>query len=265
VKDGLTCKRCYTGLLTEDEKETLDGLFCEACRVKYNCGIGFDANSDALHALLSNLVPSIEVISLGKGIFGSSNSWSGNQTKPDMVFKYSASLLVVVEADDDDGHNGSRGNDISRFGEPWKYDRDLNAELVKMQTTCKALESFHGQKVLFIRCNSDHTSIRLGDTGLALRAQMIVDKILEVSLSVDLIPENCFRLSLVDIPAIHQQTGNPIEGSEDVYISWESIQQTTIPTSPEELNEIRRVRRDAQKERRRVRQLSNETCLQYHQ
>jgi hypothetical protein len=56
----------------------------------------------------------MKVISLGKAITGSSNSWSGKSTKPDIVFDYSAELMVVVEADEDDGHNGSRGNSLWR-------------------------------------------------------------------------------------------------------------------------------------------------------
>jgi hypothetical protein len=60
----------------------------------------------------------------------------------------------------------------TRFGDPWQYDRDLNAELVKMQTTSNALNVSYGKNVLFIRCNSDNTSISIGDTGLFRRAQM---------------------------------------------------------------------------------------------
>ena len=97
----------------------MDGFYCHICREKYDCGSGFDSNSDALYTQLLNLMPSIVLISKGKGIPGSATPWSGYMVKPDIVFHYSDSLIVVVEADEDDGHSRtSRGNNISKYGTP---------------------------------------------------------------------------------------------------------------------------------------------------
>jgi hypothetical protein len=60
-------------------------------------------------------------------------------SKPDIVFHYSDSLIVVVEADDDDVHSVSRGPSISEWASPWRYLRDLNAEMAKMKTVCSGL------------------------------------------------------------------------------------------------------------------------------
>ena len=127
-----------------------------------------------------------------------------------------------------------------KYGEPWEYDRDLIAELGKMQSISKALFNQHGKNVLFIRCNSDHTSLRLGDTGLQHRAEMVIQKIITVEASSDVWPLNCFRLALVDMPPSRIQPGIPIYGSDDVFISWTHIQQTINPTPPEILKEITR-------------------------
>ena len=170
--------------------------------------------------------------------------------KPDIVFRYQ-SIIVVLEADEDDGHSGtSRGSDISKYGEPWKNSRDLIAELGKMHFTSTIQSA--SQEV--IRCNSDHTSLRLVDTGLHQRAQMVIQKIINVAASTDLWPVNCFRLALVDMPPSRIQPGTPpTHGSDDVFISWTHIQQTINPTPPEILREITRQETEARKQRRAAR------------
>ena len=119
---------CQYAVLTRAEKDTLNGLYCLSCRQKYDCDSGFDNNSDALYSQLVALLPLIELISRGTGVRGSVNPWSGAMSKPDIIFHFE-SLIVVVEADDDDGHSVSRGSDISKWGSPWEYSRDLNAEI----------------------------------------------------------------------------------------------------------------------------------------
>jgi hypothetical protein len=47
VSNGANCKRCQHAVLNQADKETLDGLYCQSCRQKYDCGSGFDNNSDA--------------------------------------------------------------------------------------------------------------------------------------------------------------------------------------------------------------------------
>jgi hypothetical protein len=162
--------------------------------------------------------------------------------KPDFVFSYSDSLIVVVEADEDNGHSGtSRGSSTAKWGEgPWEYSRDLNAELAKMQTGSKSLYNIYQKQILYIRCNSDNVSLRMGDTGLSVRAQMVMDKIQAAQSSVNTWPRNSFRLALVDMPASRSQYGTIIEGTDDVYISWAKIQQTINPTNPDVLKEITR-------------------------
>ena len=177
VRDGLNCKRCCHAVLTQEEKELLDGLYCHACRKKYDCGAGFDSNSDVLYSLLVALMPSLDMISSGQGIPGSATPWARRMVKPDIVFHFSESLIVVLEADEDDGHSVSRGASISKWGEPWDYSRDLNAELAKMQTGAKALFESYAKSILYVRCNSDNNSVRLGDTGISGRTQMVIEKI----------------------------------------------------------------------------------------
>jgi hypothetical protein len=109
VRDGLKCKRCRNAVLTSDEKDTLNGLYCHSCRQKYSCGGEFDSNSDILYSILDSLMPSHVLISNGQGIPGSATPWAGRLVKPDIVFHFSESLIVVVEADEDDGHSNSRG------------------------------------------------------------------------------------------------------------------------------------------------------------
>jgi hypothetical protein len=196
----------------------------------------------------------MEVISLGKGIAGSKTPWADSIVKPDIVFHYSESLVVVVEADEDDGHSGtSRGSSISKWGTPWQYSRDLNAEMAKMQTGSKSLFNNYQKQILYIRCNSDNVSLRIGDTGLFVRAQMVVEKIIAAQSSVGMWPNNCFRLALVDMPPSRIQPGDAMQGSEDVYISWENIQQTINPNHPDVLREITRQETLAKNKRREAR------------
>jgi hypothetical protein len=250
VREGLNCKRCQNAVLTQDEKNTEDGFYCHGCREKYNCGSGFDSNADALHSQLVSLLPSLALISNGQCIPGSATPWAGRPVKPDIIFHYSDSLVVVVEADEDDGHSGSRGNNISRFGLPWEYDRDLIAEMAKMQTGAKALHETYGKSILYIRCNSDNTSCRLGDAGLPIRAQMVLGKIRAAQSSIGNWPSNSFRLALVDMPPSRAQPGIAIQGTDDVYIGWDNIQETITPTDPVELREITTRKTLARNERR---------------
>ncbi len=236
--------------MTQGEKNTLDGLYCHGCRQKYDCGGGFDSNSDALYSQLVSLLPSLVLVSKGQGIPGSVTPWAGRPVKPDFVFHCSDSLVVVVEADEDDGHSVSRGHSISKWGAPWQYSRDRNAELAKMQTCAQALHNSYEKSIMFVRCNSDHTSLRLGDTGLSRRAQMVIEKIQAAQSSIGTWPTNSFRLALVDMPNPRVQPGIAIQDTDDVYVSWGNIQQTIIPTDPSVLQEITRGETLARKERR---------------
>ena len=130
---------------------------------------------------------------------------------------------------------------------------ELTAELAKMQSAAKALNNSYQKNVLFIRCNSDHTSLRLVDTGLLERAQMVIQKIINVAASTNLWPPNCFRLALIDMPPSRLQPGTAIHDSDDVFISWENIQQTINPTPPEILKEITRQETESRKQRRAAR------------
>ncbi len=243
--------------MTQEEQDTLNGLYCHRCREKYDCGGEFDSNSGALSSHLVALIPSLVLISSGKGIPGSATPWAGYMVKPDMVFHYCASLIVVVEADEDNGHSGtSRGGDISKWGTPWQYNRDLNAEMAKMQTCAQALYNSFQKPILYIRCNSDHTSLRLGDTGLSIRAQMVVDKIIAAQSSIAAWPPQSFRLALVDMPLSRIQPGTAIQVTDDVYICWGNIQQTINPTHPSVLREITREETLARKQRRALRNVN---------
>jgi hypothetical protein len=239
VQDGLNCKHCQHAVLTDIELLTLNGLYCNNCRARYDCGGAFDSNSQVLYKLLASLIPTLELISLGKGIRGSKTPWSGYMVKPDIVFHYSQSMIVVVEADEDDGHSAtSRGSSISKWGDPWKYSRDLNAELAKMKTGSQALYEVFKKKILYVRCNSDNISSKLGDAGLATRAQIVVDKIIAAQSCIQMWPTNCFRLALVDMPLCRSHPGTAIRNSRDVYISWLGIQQTITPNNPAEIRRI---------------------------
>ena len=201
-----------------------------------------------------SLLESFDVISLGKGIAGSKTPWAGSMVKPDIVFHYSESLIVVVEADEDDGHSGSRGSLISKWGHPWQYSRDLHAEMAKMQTGAYALNQTYGKSILFVRCNSNNISLRLGDTGLAVRAQMVVDKIKDAQSSIGMMwPCNSFRLALVDMPPSRIQPGAAIQDTDDVYICWDNIQQTINPPDQAVLREVTRQETLARNERRALR------------
>ena len=254
VRNGLNCKRCQVAELIQDEKDTLDGLYCHDCRQKYDCSGGFDSNSDTLYSHLVALIPSLVLISRGQGIPGSATPWARRPVKPDIVFHYSDSLIVVVEADEDNGHSAtSRGSEISKWGTPWQYSRDLIAEQVKMQTGAQALHNSFRKSILYIRCNSDNTSLRLGDTGLSRRAEMLVDKIQAAQSSIGTWPSNSFRLALVDMPTSRVQPGIAIQDSDDVYVSWSNIQQTIAPTDPSMLQNITRQETQVRKERRALR------------
>ncbi len=162
-------------------------------------------------------LPTLNVLSRGRGVIGAVSPWSNRLLKPDAVFEVNEDLAVVLEADDDDGHSRSRGNNITRFGGPWQYSRDLNAEMAKMKSVARALSASHPQ-VLFIRCNSDNKSIRIGDIGCLKRAHMVACKIREISSSSNQWKADCFRLCLVDMPSSRSQDGFAIDGTDDVWI-----------------------------------------------
>ena len=210
------------------EKNFLDGLYCFKCREKYDCGGDFDSNSTVLLLQLQRLIPHIEIISLGKGIVGSANPWSKWMVKPDIVGHYSDNLIVVVEADDYDGHSKSRGNKIDKWGTPWQYERDLLAERAKMMTCTKALYSTYRKSVVFIRCNSDNRSDRIPDIGLVRRAQMVVDKIQDAQSSVGSWPADSFRVAFCDMPSQRIQDGLKIA---DIFLRWNDMPQTLVATS----------------------------------
>ena len=257
MREGLQCKRCQTVELTQTEKDTLDGLYCHGCRLNYDCGGGFDSNADALHSQLVSLMPSLVLISNGQCIPGSSTPWAESSVKPDIVFHFSESLIVVVEADEDDGHSAaSRGYSISKWGAPSQYSRVLNAELAKMQTCAQALHNSYHKSIIFVRCNSDHTSLRLGDTGLSRRAQMVIEKIQAAQSSIGTWPTNSFRLALVHMPTLRIQPGIAIQDTDDVYVTWDNIQQTINPTEPSVLREITRQETKTRNDRRALRSLN---------
>ncbi|KAJ3130671.1 hypothetical protein HK100_007731 [Physocladia obscura] len=109
---------------------------------------GFDANYATLISQV-NCHLTLETVSCGSTVPNSATPWSGRSVKPDLVFKVPgfSGVTGALEADDDDGHSVSRGNNITRYGGEWKYDRDLNAELAKMRSVAFAL----GGKVFYIR------------------------------------------------------------------------------------------------------------------
>ena len=122
-----------------------------------------------------------------------------------------------------------------------------------MQTCAQALHTSYHKSILHVRCNSDNISLRLGDTGLSLRAQMVADKIIAAQSSVGMWPPNSFRLALVDMPPSRVQPGTAIQDTDDVYISWNHIQQSINPPDPAVLREITRQETLARKERRALR------------
>ena len=248
-------------MLTQEEKELLDGLYCIACRKKYGyyADSTFDDNSRVLKKLIMDALPTLVHIPVSGGIAGSKTPWAGRMVKPDMAFHYGP-LIVVIEADDDDGHSKSRGNNISKFGTPWKYDRDLQAERAKMQTAAQALWDTYHKPILFLRCNSDNESVRIsgGDIGVVFRSRLVVGKMRQALASVSSFPANHFRLALVDMPPSRIQQGIPIAESNDVYISWLDIQQTITPVDTEVLLQINGESRIRQKNRRASRQLGIE-------
>jgi hypothetical protein len=152
--------------------------------------------------------------------------------KPDIVFYYSDSLIAIIEADEDDGHSCSRGSNINKWGNPWENSRDLNAELAKMQTGAQTLHNSFHKSILYVRCNSDNISLRLGDTCLSARAQLIVDKIIAAQSSIEMWPPKSFRLALIDMPPSRMQPSTAIQDTDDVYFSWVIIQQSINPPDP---------------------------------
>jgi hypothetical protein len=92
--------------------------------------------------------------------------------------------------------------------------------------------------------------LRLGDTGLSLCAQMIVDKIIAAQSFIEMWPPNSFRLALVDMPPLRVQPGTAIQDTDDVNVSWDIIQQSINPPDPAVLREITRQETLARKERR---------------
>ena len=176
--------------------------------------------------------------------------------KPDIVLRFSSNLIVVVEADDDDGHSVARGNKISKYGAPWEYDRDLNAELAKMQSVANALHTTYRTRILYIRVNSDNKSLRMrgGDLGCVERVLLVAAKIDVAEASTDW-PAKSFRLAHVDMPRSRRQQGQEIAGSDDVFIPLVNIQQTINPTSPATLKRITTEQTAARKKRRAEREL----------
>lgn len=243
-------------MLSDDEKSTLDGRYCHSCRETYDCGGDFDSNSRVLLDVLVALLPEMELVSAGRGISGSATPWAGRMIRPDMVFLF-RTLVLVVEADEANGHSVG-GRCINKLGAPWQYSRDLNAELAKMQSAAQALSQTYSRPVMFVRCNSDRTSLRLGDTDLSIRARSIVEKVIEAAQLNEVWPSNSFRLTLVDMPPHRVQPGVAIASSDDVFISWENIQLTTAPVDPAVLKEANSQETLARKLRRATRKTARQ-------
>jgi hypothetical protein len=79
--------------------------------------------------------------------------------------------------------------------------------MAKMQTCAQSLHHSYRKSIIFVRCNSDTTSLRLGNTGLSLRAQKVVDKIVAAQSSIEMCPIKSFRLAPVDMPPSRTQPG----------------------------------------------------------
>jgi hypothetical protein len=119
VRDCLNCARCQYAELTQEEKDTLDGRYCFTCRKNYgyDADYTFDDNSRVLKELVMDSLATLAEIPVSGGIAGSKTPWAGRKVKPDMAFHF-GSLIVVIEADNNDGHSVSRGNNISNRGLP---------------------------------------------------------------------------------------------------------------------------------------------------
>ncbi len=201
---------------------------------------------------LKSVLSGFEVLSKGSGIPEAKTPWAGSLCKPDFVLDFK-SIIVVLECDDDSGHSGSRGNRIEKYGDPWKYARDLNAERAKMMLVSREL-SKKNEKILYIRANSDNESLNGSDPGCVKRAQDVAKIIIAVEADPTPFPDNCFRLSLVDMPAKRYQEGCLIPNSSDVFISWDDVQQTINPTDPATLRTIAQDKTRKQKQRRAERE-----------
>ena len=92
-------------------------LSCLQKEVRYYAEAAFDKNSRVLKGLVMEAFPTLVDIPVSGGILASKTPWAGRMVKPDMAFHF-GSLIVVIEADDDDGHSVSRGNNISKWGIP---------------------------------------------------------------------------------------------------------------------------------------------------
>ena len=68
--------------------------------------------------------------------------------RPDAVCLYRA-LVVVIEADDFNGHSGGGDYTISRFGTPWTHNRALNAELAQAKDVARVLSERYGKGSFF--------------------------------------------------------------------------------------------------------------------
>ena len=70
VRNELNCKRCQKAVLTQEEKELLDGLYCLACRKKfgYYADSTFDDNSRVLKKLVMDALPTLVDIPVSGGI-----------------------------------------------------------------------------------------------------------------------------------------------------------------------------------------------------
>ena len=160
----------------------------------------------------------------------------------------------MFEADDGNGHD-NHGGAISHWGTPWTHNRALNAELAQAQSVAKVLSDRYGKRVLVIRVNSDNGSKRMpeNDFGCHTRAKMVADIINKVEDDQTPFPQNSFRFSLVDMPERRKQPGTLISTSthaHEVFISWLNIQQTIIPTTKDFRDNLNKMKREAQKERR---------------
>ena len=90
----------------------------------------------------------IRILAAGSAIRGSKTPWAVRMVKLDFVLTVrSGQVEFVFKCDGDNGHSGSRGTDISKFGILLKYDRDLHAELMKTKSVASAL----GDLVCYIR------------------------------------------------------------------------------------------------------------------
>jgi hypothetical protein len=248
VRNGINCKRC------KNKPSQNDSKYCVDCILKYNPTGTFDLNADHLLQQILNILPDNEILSNGSAIPDTKAPWAGEQSrgvKPDAVLIFK-SIVIIFEADEDDGHSASGGGDISKWGEPWQFNRDLNAERAKMQVAASISSARYGKRVLCARINSDNRSIRIpaGDIGCATRAQLLADAIQRIESDTIPFPANSFRLALIDMPASRRQEGIAIPDSSNVFITWFDIQQTTAPNPKKFIENVTRQQREAQKARR---------------